>query len=245
MNFCKVAAVTPIFVSCLVAQSPVSSGPSVETVAVVAQIDRTLAVTKLKIGDRITAKVIQDVVKDGKIIIPRDSKLIGHVANVTVFTKDDLSRLALVFDRGQLHHGAALPIHGVIQAVGPPLPEPEPEWVTSSSSYGGSENGHPAPGGLMSNAPANTTYSVTRPRPRRTGAKELEEREKALDTAEHPKAAPEDPRGNVLNSGSRGIFGLPGVFLTGAASVPAIISMGQNVELKSGAQIVVRLDPLH
>jgi len=244
MNFYQGAAITSIVISPLAAQSPVPPARPAETIAVVAQINYRLAVTKLKIGDRVTAKVIQDVIEEGKVIIPRESKLIGHVANVTVSTGDDLSRLALVFDQGQLHGGGVLPIHGLIQAVGPPLPQPELAWITSSSRYGGAESGHPAPGGLMSSAPANATYPVAQPRSRRTGAKDLEEREKALDTAEHPNAPPEGPRGNVLNNGSRGIFGLPGIFLTSAAPVPTIICMGQNVDLQSGDQIVVRLDSL-
>jgi hypothetical protein len=245
MNFYKLAAITAVVVSYLVAQSPVPPPRTAETLAVVAQINNRLAVTKLKVGDRVSAKVIQDVIEEGKVIIPRESKLIGHVANVTASKGDDLSRLALVFDQGQLHRGGVLPIHGVIQAVGPPLPEAEPDWDSSSSSYGGAESGHPAPGGLMSNAPANTTYSVIRPRPRRSGTKELEERVKALDAAQHSNSAPVGPHGNVLNNGSHGIFGLPGIFLTSAAPVPTIISVGQNVDLKSGAQIVVRLDPVH
>jgi len=37
---------------------------------------------------------------------------------------------------------------------------------------------------------------------------------------------------------------MPGLGLSNATSVPVVIAVGQNIDLKSGTQIVLRLDDL-
>jgi hypothetical protein len=176
-------------------------------------------------------------------VIPRDSKLIGHVTDVVSLTKTDpRSRLAMVFESGELRGGGKVPLRGVIQALAPPLPDPFLEAVmASSSSYAAWENGHPVNGAMMSTGQTNAPTEITSVRPRQTGARALEQRERALEDADKPHSGGSGPHG-ALTAGSHGVFGLPGLFLTDAAAVPAIVASGQNVELKSGTQIVLRLD---
>ena len=61
-------------------------------------LPRSLDARKLKQGDEIVSRITQDLIYDGKVIVPREAKVIGSVADLKVGTKDDLeSRLLLVF----------------------------------------------------------------------------------------------------------------------------------------------------
>jgi len=61
-------------------------------------LPRSLDARKLKQGDEIVSRITQDLIYDGKVIVPREAKVIGSVADLKVGTKDDPeSRLLLVF----------------------------------------------------------------------------------------------------------------------------------------------------
>jgi hypothetical protein len=210
----------------------------------VAALSKKLNAKKLRVGDRVDARVLQDVVVQGNVVIPHDSRLIGRVTDVEAVTKTDpQSRLGVVFESRVAKDGGALPMHGVIQALAPPLPDPYLETALSSPSpYDGGANGHPVNGGLMSTTQTNApTEVVNRDHPRESGVRALEQRERALEGADQLEAAAAGPHG-ALTVRSRGVFGLPGLFLSEGTTVPAIVAAGQNVELKSGTQIVLRLD---
>jgi hypothetical protein len=244
MKIYQIASIAPFLAMCASAQSPhrpqASPANPTRSLAVVVQINSDLNTKKLKIGDKINATVIQDMVSSGKIVIPRGARLIGHVSAVTRLSKTDpISRLALVFDRGERKGGGTLPLHGFVQAMAPPLPDPKLEAIMASSSYGGAENGHPVNGGMMSTGQTNASTPITGSR-RPSAAEELQQREKALEDAEQPKSNVGAPQG-ALSASSRGVFGLPGLALS-AGPVPVIVTVGQNIELKSRTQIVVSLD---
>ncbi|HEY5027306.1 MAG TPA: hypothetical protein VIK39_02775 [Candidatus Angelobacter sp.] len=245
MKFYQITSILLFLATCASAQSPptsrISPANPTHTLAVVVQINNELNTKKLKIGDKVNATVIQDMVAAGKIVIPRGARLIGHVSGVTRLSKaDPRSRLALVFDRGERKGGGTLPLHGFVQAMAPPLPDPKLEAIMASSSYGGAENGHPVNGGMMSTGQNNASTPITGSR-RPSAAEELQQREKALEDAEQPKSSVGGPHG-ALSASSRGVFGLPGLALSSSGPVPVIVTVGQNIELKSGTQIVLRLD---
>jgi len=74
------------------------------------------------------------------------------------------------------------------------------------------------------------------------GLRELQTRQQALYDAEHQHAQEAISKG-ALSVANRGIFGLPGLALSNnAAQEPVITAVGQDIELKSGTQIVLRLD---
>src|SRR6266567_3582037 len=88
---------------------------------ILAEFNGNLDAKKLKPGDRIKAEVTQDVLSHGKIVIPIESKLVGHVTEVKARSGEDPeSRLGLVFDKVLLKHHQELDFQGVIQALSPP-----------------------------------------------------------------------------------------------------------------------------
>src|SRR5258708_10869870 len=108
---------------------------------VLAEFTGSLNVKKLKPGDRVKAMVTQDVLSHGRIIIPEESKLLGHVTEVKARGQEDTeSRLGIVFDKVLLKHHEAMDFQGVVQALAPPVlrkskvDEPDPMIFPASRS---------------------------------------------------------------------------------------------------------------
>jgi len=245
MNMHLLAAV---IISLLPSRVPAQTAPSPAAatraeLSVVVQLNKELRANKVKTGDNISAKVIQDVVWEGRIVIPRDSRVLGHIVDVTRFSKEDpRSRLALLFERAEVKGSGSLSIHGVIQAIAPPLPDPflEAIMASSSSPYAGGQNGHPVNGGLSTGQTNTPTPIITSARSK-TAVGALEQREQALNKASVHETET-GPRQGALTAGSRGVFGLPGLALSSSAPVPVIITVGHDIELKDETQIVLRLE---
>src|SRR5947209_4992984 len=86
------------------------------------ELSKTLNVKKLKPGDKIKAEVSQDVLSHGKIIIPAETQVIGHVTEVRVRDHSNPeSRLGIVFDRIHLTHYHDINFEAVVQRVEPPV----------------------------------------------------------------------------------------------------------------------------
>jgi hypothetical protein len=69
-------------------------------------------------GDEVGAKVTQDVKSDGKVVIPKNSRLVGHVTEAKAKSEGSAqSSLGIVFDHATLKNGNEVPVHAVIQAL--------------------------------------------------------------------------------------------------------------------------------
>jgi hypothetical protein len=65
-----------------------------------AELSRTIDAKKAKVGDPVNAVLVADVLSHGKIVVRRDSKLVGHITEVRPRTKENPeSRLGIVFDK--------------------------------------------------------------------------------------------------------------------------------------------------
>jgi hypothetical protein len=82
---------------------------------------KPLDVKKNKVGDEVDAKVMRDLKVGGNVIIPKDSKLIGQLAEVGAKSKDHpQSFLTINFERCQLKGGGEIPVTANIQALAKP-----------------------------------------------------------------------------------------------------------------------------
>src|SRR5712672_3088482 len=71
-----------------------------------AELTKTVDAKKAKVGDPVTAVLVADVLSHGKIVARHDSKLVGHVTEVQLHTKEmPESRLGIVFDTVILKSG--------------------------------------------------------------------------------------------------------------------------------------------
>jgi len=115
----------------VLAQAPPASAPAAAGneeikiapgTVVPAELVKSLDSKKLKEGDPVTAKVSVDMLSGGTIVVPRDSKIVGHVTEAKSRGKGESeSTLGIIFDRLILKNGTEFPIHATLQAVGPPI----------------------------------------------------------------------------------------------------------------------------
>ena len=82
---------------------------------------------KLKSGDEVVLKTTANLALNNGTVIPRGSKVVGHVTEAKARSKgDSQSSLAISFDKLTEPDGATREISAVIQAVGPDLNSASP-----------------------------------------------------------------------------------------------------------------------
>jgi hypothetical protein len=221
-----------------------ASGTEVQAV-----LTGSLDAKKNKPGDSVTAKTTKAVKSQGKTIIPRGSKLVGHVTEAKTRAKGESeSALGIVFDKAILNNGQEVPLNVTIQALA------AAETATSStlgddslasgrgavasgttSGRGGLGGVTPSAGGTIG-AATNTATGVSGA----TGG--------ALSSTTNTVGSATGTVGGLnaagqLNSNSSGVFGLNGLNLNSVASNSTqgslITSAGKNVHLESGTQMLL------
>lgn len=217
---------------------------------VLAELKQSLNIKKVHVGDPIKATVTQDVLMHGRIVIARETKLVGHVTEVKVRSDNDKeSFIGLVFDKAMLKGGREIQFNGTIGALAAPAPmtvddgDPmlSPPGSIVRDNVGGPQQaptmaGQPRGTGLPSNdAPLNTAESANASAARM-----------GRDTG---SPGGSKSAAGLLSAGSRGVFGLPGLTLRtdpsgGHGSV--ISSLNHNVVLESGTQMLIQVNfPVH
>src|ERR1700681_4661715 len=84
-----------------------------------AELSKPVDVRKNKPGDEVIAKTTQDVKSDGKVVLPKGSKIVGKVTQAQARAKgQDESQLGIAFDHAILKDGTQMPVSFAIQAVG-------------------------------------------------------------------------------------------------------------------------------
>lgn len=229
---------------------------------ILAEFSEGLNVKKLKPGDKIKAQVSQDVLWHGRIIIPEDSKLEGHVTEVKRRATDDPeSRLGLVFDRVLLKHHQEVDFKGVLQALSPPAPrrsrvdEPDqmlpPATLTMSSSSAAPMGGTPSRG-AASTGSINTMSVSAIPAgvPTYTGSNPGDNPGNAVGGEAARSEALKREESKPMSAGMpRGVFGIKGLALSSGPSAttpgPVIVSTVNDVKLEYGTQVLLNIsDPI-
>src|SRR5215470_1151369 len=99
------------------ASAALTSGTSLQ-----AELVKSLDAKKAKPGDEVSAKVTQDVKSDGKVVIHKGTRLVGHVTEAQARTKEQAnSTLGIAFDKAVLKGGEEVSFNSVIQAIAPPV----------------------------------------------------------------------------------------------------------------------------
>jgi hypothetical protein len=231
-----------------------------------AKLDRALDSKKAKPGDKVEAKTTSDTKSEGRTVIPRGSKLIGHVTQASARSKGDAqSSLGMVFDQVVLKNGQSVPLAATIQAVAAAqsaINANENDTMASGDMGGmGSANaggpgmagtgaGASGNGGIGSavggagNAVGNTAGGATRSVGNTVGG--------ATNTAGNTVGGTTRTVGGAANStltasgeltsSAQGVVGIPGMTLNQAANASQgtnLTSTGKNVHLDSGTQLLL------
>lgn len=224
-----------------------------------ATLSRPVDSRKNKPGDPVTATTTHDTRSDGQVIIPRNSKLLGHVTetrnrgdgkgeasgassaagNSAGAAGSASSALGIVFDQAVLKDGRTIPIHGTIQAVaasssavGGGMGESGSALATGASGVG---SGSASGGGVLGGPVAGLTGTVGGAVHATGGV--------AGTLTRSPGAVGGLSAAGRLASGSHGIFGLDGYSLTSATSAAGegslVTSAGRSIHLDSGTQLLL------
>jgi hypothetical protein len=210
---------------------------------------------KSKPGDAVTARTAEIVKSEGKTVLPKGTKLVGHVTQASARAKGDTeSTLAISFDRAILKNGQEVPLNVAIQAMASAQTAASAAAGSDLDAAGGAgayasgsgSSGRGAMGGLVSTA-GGATGSVTNTV---AGTGNLADRtvSTAARTTVGTSGAASGAVGGLnsagqLTSNSQGVFGMNGLNLNaaeaGSAQGALITSAGKNVHLESGTRMLL------
>jgi hypothetical protein len=217
-----------------------------------AQLTRPLDASKNKPGDPVTAKTSQDTKSDGHVVIPKGSKLVGHVTEAKERAKGQSeSSLGIVFDRAVLKDGREIPVHAVIQSIAAAQSSAAAggdDLFASGSAMGsgraatGAVSPAPRSGGLVSGATSTAGGAVGGAANTAGGT--------VGSTVNGATSATTGAAGTTatgaLTSTSSGVIGLQGLALNSQAASASqgslIVSSTRNVHLDSGTQMLLRTE---
>lgn len=227
-----------------------------------AVLDRSVDSRKCKEGDEVVAKTTADVMSNGKVIIPKNSKLIGHVTEASAKANGQSdSKLGIVFDKAMLRNGSTVPMQARIQALAAPMVSAASSMSDDSAMgapMGGASGGGSAAGsgragagpvggavGGVGNAVGNTVGGVSNTAGDVTNnaGSTVNSATGATTSAVGHTAGGTASATGALTSNSSGVIGLKNLQLnsdnSGAASGSVITSAGKNVKLDSGSRLVL------
>jgi len=211
---------------------------------------------KCKPGDPVNAHSTEAVKSEGKTVIPKGAKLVGHVTQASARAKGESeSSLGIVFDKAILKNGQEIPLNAGIQAIasaqsGVSAAGSEMDTMGSmgaSATGSGAAGGRGALGGVTSTA-GGAMGTVTNTAANVGGVAGGTVVNSAASAGGSIAGASKGAVGGLntagqLTSNSQGVFGLNGLNLSTAASNATqgsvITSEGKNVHLESGTRMLL------
>jgi hypothetical protein len=214
-----------------------------------AALSQPIDTKKNKPGDQVTARTTEATKSEGKTVLPRGTKLIGHVTECKQRGKEEKeSALGIVFDKAVLKNGEEIPMNLTVRALAAAQTTATSSAGSDDFSTGGGAMGSArsssggALGGVRSTAGA-ATGAVTN-----TAANVPAVAGGAVNSTANAAGATRGATGGLnaagqLTSNSQGVFGLEGLNLNSAASNSTqgslITSTSKNVHLDSGTQLLL------
>jgi hypothetical protein len=210
--------------------------------AVNAQLSKPVDSKKVNRGDAVEAHTTEAVRSDGKVVLPKGTKLVGHITRATAKSRGDAdSTLAMQFDRAILKDGREMPLQVTIQALASSesasVSGDELQPMTGMPS--GAASGGRASGNTVGGAASGAASTV----PRTAGTAISGVESAAGQTADEAgRAASAATPSGELRASSHGVIGLSGLSLNAGANPTEgslIISTGKNVHLDSGTRLLL------
>jgi len=229
-----------------------SQGSLATGTALNAQLSQPIDSKKCKAGDPVTARTTESAKSEGKTVLPKGTKLVGHVTRASARSKGDAdSALGVQFDRAILKDGREIPLQASIQAlaVAQTVAAVGGDDLQGASGAAGGAGGSGAAsgrgvlggtgtvvGGAASGAASTVPRTVV-------GATEGAGSTVGATANSVGRSGTGLNAAGQLASTSRGVFGLNGVNLASGATSSAegslITSAGKNVHLDSGTQMLL------
>jgi hypothetical protein len=140
-----------------------------EAVGVPVELSKKIDSKDAKVGDEVDAKTASDVRLADGTRVPRGSKIVGHVTDVTAKSHDNHDgRVAFTLDHVVLKDGHQIAIHAWMQAIAAPAPLSGADDMIGASGAGESSRGGPGGsavggGGVMGGSQAGAARGSTGP----------------------------------------------------------------------------------
>jgi hypothetical protein len=201
--------------------------------AIPAELAKSLDAKKNKVGDPVNAKVVQDLLSNGKVVIPRETKIVGHVTQVTPKAKGEPgSTLGVTFDRMILKGGREVPFNATIQALARPQQQVNPAAnEPANNGYGGSV-------GVGAGSGPGTSAG----RPGAPGEQVGGQQPSVPDASGNPGVGSVPSTVGAISTGTQGVIGLKGLAISKGNEGTAITSDSGNVHLDGGTQMILRVE---
>jgi hypothetical protein len=180
-------------------------------------------------GQEFTLRTIGDVLVEGKVVIPKGSRVVGHVTEVVAKGNgSQQSILGVIIDKAITEAGREIPLQAIIAAVGPR----QDDSLASDPTYGMMHSNEPK---MIGSGPRGASNV------------ELPSSSKVTSTAAvataRMKGGLDD--GLVLNTDSQGVVGLTDLSLSWRLNAPPPVtvfsSSGKNIKLEAGTQTLLRM----
>jgi len=229
-KYCYVFPLIVFLCSTLVAQNTNVS----PTVAVVfAVLTRSVDSKSATVGQEVTLLTMSNVTVDREVVIPKGSKLLGHILEIKVKGKDvPESVLSIIVDKAVRTDGIELSLQAIIAAVAAPQND-----LSSDAVYGMMHSNEPKMVGTGEGSSSSTG--------------ELSSSSKAGSGAAVATAGIKGPeQALLLNENSQGAIGYEGLAISWQLTSPPPTTIfttakGKYVKLDAGAQMLLRMTPPH
>src|SRR6266849_5525406 len=210
---------------------------------------------KCKPGDPVNAHTTEAIKSEGKTVVPKGSKLVGHVTQASARAKGESeSSLGIVFDKAIVRNGQEIPLNAGIQALASAQSSASAAGsdmdtmgsMGASAAGSGTAGGRGALGGVTS-AAGGAVGTVTNTAAN-VGGLAGGTVNSAANAGGSIAGAAKGAVGGLnaagqLTSNSQGVFGMNGLNLNAAASNAtqgsASTSAGKSVHLDSGTRMLL------
>jgi hypothetical protein len=223
---------------------PVTAGPAIpngsqapaqfaSNTLIPAELSKSVDAKKVKVGDQIEAKSTVDMLSNGQIVMPRNTRVMGHVTSVKAHSKESPdSMVGISFDRLIMKDGREMPLQALLQAVGPPL--------NAFSAGGGAPvapvgpgSGGGAPGGMGAGSMGGGG---------RGGASSQPSYPSAGMPSSPDSSVPHGSSTGALSPSSQGVVGIRDLSLSATPQASVLSSSSKNVHLDGGTQLMLRVE---
>jgi hypothetical protein len=217
-----------------------------------ATLAKSLDAKKNKPGDRVEARATQDVKQNGKVVLKKGTRLVGHVTQSQSRTSGkSQSELGIVFDHAILKGGQEVPFHATIQALAVAQSSAaalaDSDGMMASGGVMGGSSAMASGGGGLVGGVASTAGATAGSVVNTAGSMPVNAGGLAGGTLNAATRSTGAVGGltttGYLASNSSGVFGLQGLSINSAASSATqgsmIVSSSKNVHLASGTQMLL------
>jgi len=198
----------------------------IQAASLSAELTKSLDTKKAKTGDQIAARTTSDAKLPNGTVLPKGTKLLGNVIEVSAKSKEQKSsHLVISLNRAEIKDGQEMPIHAAVTSISAPTPPQSVDMPLPSSggmTPGASPTASAGGGGAAtSSAPMPSSQSV-------------------------PETQPQLHPGGVLRSARDKVpvGNMPNVMLsapTTADSAAVLDAENQNISLQSGTTLTVNV----